>query len=223
MEEQINMWNEGSSIEDMKESRCGANITCNNPKIIKDVSIILNRVASKSERLIGNFTTNLAECWMHIRTKFDGGKMYNHCNRGSWHTRCYAGALRVNEGPKWSPAVWTKATGTTAGENFDLEYERREKCVENNNTWKNTKESKLKRWKRKVKSNKESSRVVGRREYGKEARDVEPDMCQEELNKNIEKYMEKEINISNDKINSIEKETRDQSQCDIWKKEKKSV
>ena len=147
--------------------------------------------------------------------------MYNHCNRASWHTRCYAGALRVNEGPKWSPAVWTKATGTTAGENFDLKCERREKCVENNNTWKNTKESKLKRWKRKVKSNKESSSKVARREYGKEARDVEPDMCQEELNKN-EKYMEKEINIRNDKINSIKKETGDQSQCDIWKKEKKA-
>ena len=98
---------------------------------------------------------------------------------------------------------------------------KREKCVENNDTWKNTKESKLKRWKRKVKSNKQSSSKVARREYGKEARDVEPDMCQEELNKNMEKYMEKEINISNDKINSIEKETRDQSQCDIWKKERK--
>jgi hypothetical protein len=22
---------------------------------------------------------------MHIRTKFDGGKVYNLCNRGSWH------------------------------------------------------------------------------------------------------------------------------------------
>ena len=42
MEEQINMWNEGSSIEDIEESRYGANNTCNNPKIIKDVSIILN-------------------------------------------------------------------------------------------------------------------------------------------------------------------------------------
>lgn len=42
MEEQIDMWNEGSSIEDTEESRYGANITCNNPKIIKDVSIILN-------------------------------------------------------------------------------------------------------------------------------------------------------------------------------------
>ena len=74
MEEQINMWNEGSSIENMDESRYGANTTSNNPKIIKDVSIILNRVASKSERLIGNFTTNLAPCWMHIRTKFDEEK-----------------------------------------------------------------------------------------------------------------------------------------------------
>ena len=27
----------------------------------------------------GNFTTNLAESWMHIRSKFDGGKQINQC------------------------------------------------------------------------------------------------------------------------------------------------
>ena len=37
-------------------------------KIINDVSTILNRVAEKSDRLLGNYTTNLAESWMHIRT-----------------------------------------------------------------------------------------------------------------------------------------------------------
>ena len=61
------------------------------------------------------------------RTKFDGGKMYNHCSRGSWHTRCFAGALRFNEGPRWSPQVWEKTTGTVAGEHFQNLYEKRGK------------------------------------------------------------------------------------------------
>ena len=26
---------------------------------------------------VGNFTTNLCESWMHIRSKFDGGKQIN--------------------------------------------------------------------------------------------------------------------------------------------------
>ena len=36
--------------------------------------ILLNRMAEKAERLIGNFTSNLAESWMHIRCKFDAEK-----------------------------------------------------------------------------------------------------------------------------------------------------
>ena len=99
---QINLWKEGSSLEEQEESRCGTDVSCNNNKLIHDVIIILNKVASKSDRLIGTYTTNVAECWMHIRTKFDGGKVFNHCSRGSWHTRCFAGGLRFSEGPKWS-------------------------------------------------------------------------------------------------------------------------
>lgn len=56
-------------------------------ELINDVLVILNKVADKSDRLLGNFTTNLAESWMAIRAKFDGGKVINRCNRGSWNTR----------------------------------------------------------------------------------------------------------------------------------------
>jgi hypothetical protein len=42
--------------------------------IIKDVTLLLSKIADKSDRLINNSTTNLAESWMHIRTTFDGGK-----------------------------------------------------------------------------------------------------------------------------------------------------
>ncbi|KAJ8315540.1 hypothetical protein KUTeg_007690 [Tegillarca granosa] len=34
---------------------------------------------------------------MHIRSKFDCGKLYNLCNRGSGHGRCYGGTLHVVE------------------------------------------------------------------------------------------------------------------------------
>ncbi|CAC5412862.1 unnamed protein product [Mytilus coruscus] len=69
----------------------------------------------KADRLLGNNTTNLAESLMHIRCKFDGGKLYNLCNRGSWHGRCFGGGLRMNFGPEWSPKVWQKTTATQPG------------------------------------------------------------------------------------------------------------
>ena len=49
----------------------------------------------------GNFTTNLAELWMHIRSKFDGGKQIDLSQSGSWQQRC-AGLCQVL-GPVWGP------------------------------------------------------------------------------------------------------------------------
>ena len=151
--DQIKFWTEGASIHEQEESRTGSYGSCTlNPKILKDVGIILNRVAQKSARLIGNYTKNLAECWMHIRTKFDGGKIFNHCSRGSWHTCCYAGGLRFNNVPKWSPIVWEKTTGTAAGESYHNEYQKKETNILTNNKSKCKPENKLKRWKRKIKA-----------------------------------------------------------------------
>ena len=47
------------------------------PKMLHDIQATLSRLIGKAEQLLGNHTTNLAECWMHIRTKFDGGKVIN--------------------------------------------------------------------------------------------------------------------------------------------------
>ena len=44
------------------------------PKMLHNISVVLSRLVARSEQLIGNHTTNLVECWMHIRAKFDGGK-----------------------------------------------------------------------------------------------------------------------------------------------------
>ena len=99
-EDQVKFWNEGTCIKEQEDSMKASIFICSNPKIIKDVNTILNRVAEKSDRLLGNYTTNLAESWMHMRNQFDGRKVCNHCLGGSWQTRCFAGELRCNEGPK---------------------------------------------------------------------------------------------------------------------------
>lgn len=72
---------------------------------------------------IGNFTTNLAESWMHIRSKFDEGKQINRSQSGSWEGRCAGAGLRQVLGPSWGPAAWRNATGCDANHIF--------KCVSN--------------------------------------------------------------------------------------------
>ena len=47
------------------------------PKMLHDIQTVLSRLVGKASQLLGNNTTNLAECWMHIRSKFDGGKVIN--------------------------------------------------------------------------------------------------------------------------------------------------
>ena len=54
------------------------------PKMLHDISVVLSTLVAKSKQLIGNHTTNLAECWMHIRAKFDGRKVINRSQSGSW-------------------------------------------------------------------------------------------------------------------------------------------
>ena len=79
------------SLDEMEEAR---NAFLSNysevADIIKDINVILNWVADKAPRLIYNLTTNLAENWMNIRTKFTGGKRvdryfyFYHLGKRTW-------------------------------------------------------------------------------------------------------------------------------------------
>ena len=181
--DQAAYWDEGLSIDAQEEARGDSQLRPSDlpTDLLRDITLILERVASKSDRLIGNSTTNLAECWMHIRCKFDGGKVYNHCNRFSWHTRCYAGALRFNLGPTWSTQVWEQSTETRAGKFFSGLYERRDRNVHTNTRSKKQPQSLAKRWKRKMASLKQSTSKKSRMDYGPDAIDVSPDVSAEQL------------------------------------------
>ena len=126
VEDQVNMWSEGCSEEEMEKSLfSSASLSKDqlDQSVIADVSILLQRMADKADRLIGNFTSNLAECWMSIRCKFDGGKQINRTNRGSWHCRVYGGALRKNLCPEWACKTWENVTNSSPGKHFESIYE----------------------------------------------------------------------------------------------------
>ena len=78
--------------------------------LVETVKPALERLTRKAFSLIGNYTTNLAESWMSLRCKFDGGKLVNRCQCGSWHARSYGAALRKNMGMSWAPTVWEQVT-----------------------------------------------------------------------------------------------------------------
>ena len=60
-----------------------------------------DRLVSLAKELIDNQTSNLAESYMGIRTHFDGGKVFNRVQSGSFESRCYAAGLKFQEGPQW--------------------------------------------------------------------------------------------------------------------------
>ena len=79
---------------------------------------------------VGNFTTNLAECWMHIRTKFDGGKQINRCQGSAWNARCAGATLRQNFGPNWGPKSWESIMTADANQVYISISEERCKLAE---------------------------------------------------------------------------------------------
>ena len=52
-------------------------------------------------QLISNEASNLAECYMSIRSCFDSGKQYNQIQKGSFEHRCYAAGLRIQNSCQW--------------------------------------------------------------------------------------------------------------------------
>jgi len=55
--------------------------------------------------ITGNFATNLAESWMHIHSKLDGGKKINRIQSGFWQGRLAGAGFRCNMGPSCGPGI----------------------------------------------------------------------------------------------------------------------
>lgn len=99
------------SNETEQASRKGGEIPLTvDPKLLHDLQLLVSRLAEQSRQLIGNYTTNLAESWMHIRCKFDGGKVINRSQHGSWQHRSMGAGLEQNYGLMWGPKVWNEMT-----------------------------------------------------------------------------------------------------------------
>ncbi|XP_060568496.1 uncharacterized protein LOC132727107 [Ruditapes philippinarum] len=188
-------------------------------ELLRDIFLFLNRLSEKANRLIGNFTSNLAESWMSIKCKFEGGKMFNKCFRGSFYARCYGGALRSLLGPAWSPQVYNQLTGKRPDRVFINTYRQRfvrYRCT------KRAKGSEINRNKRKLKKMKasvESSSKKARKEYGETVLQDTADISPSQLKKECDTFYKSTISTCNSKL--IEQHTRGQSSNINWFAERK--
>ena len=93
------------------------------PSIVSIPAGLLDKIAACGDRLvmlssqlIDNETSNLAECYMSIRCRYDGGKQMNRIQSGSFEMRCFAAGMRMQDGPTWPVEAMEHITRTECGQ-----------------------------------------------------------------------------------------------------------
>lgn len=76
--------------------------TVPDPHLMHDIQIIVGCLVAKADKLIQNSTTNIAENWMQIRYKFDGGKYVKCSQSGSFQHRCSGAGLELDCSRIWA-------------------------------------------------------------------------------------------------------------------------
>lgn len=153
------------------------------PKMYHDIQTALTRLVSKADQLVDNVTTNIAESWMHIRSKYNGGKVINRSQSGSWQHRCMGAGLQQNEGKQWGPEVWGEMTNSPPNEVFVDTAERSAKKLASDNKRKATDEAKAKR--RQSKYTRIDDTLAARRAYSRHDDGVLPDEMDDDISPDL--------------------------------------
>ena len=185
------------------------------PKMMADIQVTVGRLIAKAGQLIGNFTTNLAETWMHMRCKFDGGKVINRSQSGSFQHRCMGAGLRQNLGPTWGPKTWSAVISSEANGVFKRSSNKDEKKVEKDRKRKGTEIEKANRRKRKyAKTNDDSlsaRKAYSRGDEGEQPEDIAEDVPPDYLENIKSQYYQAQIIVDKEMRDDIENITRGQS------------
>ena len=193
-----------------------------NEKMLHDIQVLVSRLVRKAGQLIGNFTTNLAESWMHVRSKFDGGKVINRSQSGSWEHRCLGAGLRHNLGLEWGPSVYKRMT-TKENEIYQTTSEAYAKKASKDKKRKATDIAKENR--RKNKYFKPDDSISARKAYSRHS-GVQPDEMSEDVNPEYlselkDGFYKTKVTVTQQETDDIEVHTREQGDSDLWKKERR--
>ena len=127
----------------LEDARTGS--TQQIPIDVYDIQRVVSHLATKALQLFGNFTTNLAEGWMNIRCKYDGGKVINRSQAGSWTFRCMGAGLQLNLGHKWGPKAFSDMTESPINPVYETVAQQAEKKIESDKKRKASAEAKERR------------------------------------------------------------------------------
>ena len=193
-------------------------------KLLCDVKRLVSRLVSKAPQLIGNLTTNLAENWMNIRCKFDGGKVINRSQAGSWEFRCMGAGLQLNMGHEWGPQLFSEMTGSTVNPIYQNAAKKSASVIEKNRKRKAKDDVKEKRRKSKYARNDNSANAL--RAYSRHSGDIEPeevteDISPETLHDLKMSFYTTKVQVTEEEAKDIEKDTVTQGQSELWTKERK--
>lgn len=171
-----------------------------------------------------NETTNLAECWMHIRCKFDGGKVINRSQSGSWEHRCMGAGLRQNMGREWGPQAWRDMTNSSPNQVFIDVAKNSANNLSKDRKRKATNEVKDKRRKSKyarIDNSLAARQAYTRHDGGISPDDISDDISQQDLDQLKTSFFQTKVAITQDEANKIEEETRDQAENNLWMNERR--
>ena len=198
-------------------------------RMLCDIQSLADRLVAKADMLLGNFATNLCEGWMHIRSKFDGGKQINRIQSGSWQGRCAGAGLRQNLGPEWSTQAWKDATGSEPNDVLSQVSQTLRKETNHSRETKSTSKAKEARnWRKslsRVDNTDLARRSYSRCDGGRNADDVSGELPSTYLQDTMLQYYKANVSITRAKAKDIEVMTRQQgtSECsaNIWLAERR--
>ena len=190
----------------------GSSITDVDDVLLFHIKRAGDMLVAKASSLIENCTSNVAEWFMSVRAKMDGGKMFNRIKSGSFEHRCTAVGLRVQFGPKWGAALWSKVTGLTAGPvltDVTEAVERRPSCDTNHKRGTSYKETRATaKYRKNADGSKEASHS-----YGENTQ--QPNLALDELRR-LCKDFKKGLEVTQAVADQVECETRGQADCSRW-------
>ena len=190
-----------------------------NEKMFHDIQTVLSRLIGKAKQLLGNNTTNLAECWMHIRTKFDGGKVVNRSQSGAWENRSMGAGLRQNLDADWGPQVWTSMTDYSPNKVYTNVAGRCAERVKKDRERKNMEADKEKRRRSKYAPTDDTAAArsaYSRHDGGTTPKEVTDDIPPEQLEQLKMSFYRTKVVVTEQEVMEIEESTRDQAENIRW-------
>lgn len=225
MLDQERMWEETITYDSAteREVRHGGPVPSEiDTQMMHDIQVLVSRLVMKSRQLIRNFTTNLVEGWMQVRCKFDGGKVVNRSQSGSWEHQCSGAGLQQNLGRNWGPPTWEKMTSSPSNQVFIDTAESSAKKVQITRNRKAT--EKAKEHRRQSKNSQSDNSFAARKAYSRHDNDIEPDeitddVSSEYLNELKNTFYVTQVAVTVEQANKTEQEIQEQSGSDLWIKE----